>query len=69
MISETSYDFTVMMTLLPVLKNANSKSILVVIIGSHVFEASAIVITDTKLVHCVILPSSAIHAKLTYIIP
>lgn len=57
-----------MMTLLPVLKNANSKSVQV-IIGSHACETPAIIttITETKLVYYVILPSSAIHIKLAYI--
>lgn len=56
-----------MMTLLPVLKNANSKSVLV-IIGSHACETSAITVTETKLVHCVILPGNAAHPKLAYVI-
>lgn len=55
------------MTLSPVLKNANSKSVLV-IVGSHVCEMSAITVTETKLVHCVILPGSVTHTKLAYIV-
>ena len=57
---------TLMMALLPVLKNTNSKSVQV-IIGSHVCETSGITtVTETKLACRVILPGSVIHAKLAY---
>lgn len=59
---------TLMMALLAVLKNANSKSVQV-IIESHVCETSGITtVTETKLVCCVILPGSVTHAKPAYII-
>lgn len=58
---------TLMMALLPVLKNANSKSVQV-IIGPHVCETSgSTTVTETKLVCCVILTGSVIHAKLAYV--
>lgn len=59
---------TSMTALLAVLKNANSKSVQV-IIESRVCETSGITtVTETKLVCCVILLGSVIHAKPAYII-